>query len=445
MKKIPIYHGSHPVLGCLPDLQKNTLRLLMDAHQDCGDAVRMRFLYLYGYSFIHPDQLKHLFQDNSANYNKETHGFKILRPVIGQAILASKGDLWRRQRRSALEEMKQERVLKMTESITETLEDVLNDWEQFSDLPINLHMSLYAFFCFDRACFGLGMDRRKVKEMIEKQDFLSVYFSRRTRAVLYFPSWVPTQENKLFLSIKKEIFRFSQGVIEEHRLTYKTERTLLGRIMRDNELEDGSLNEKMIRDELYAFVVLGNKTVGLGMQWLWYTIGQCPEYLNQLLDEIDGVVGKSCPTTEHLDRMPFLDAVIKEILRLYPPVFQIARQSIQEDCVGGYRLHKNHPVITCLYLVHRHKDFWERPNEFYPERFIKRDVKDRHTFSYMPFGRGPNQCTGYYLGTAEMKCMTIMILQRYIPISVNPSHTELKPLFELFSEDPIHIKWKRRK
>lgn len=86
---------------------------------------------------------------------------------------------------------------------------------------------------------------------------MSVYLSRKSRTALHFSSWVPTQENKLFLSIKKNIFRFSQDAINKHRSTYKTEKTLLGRIMRDNELEDGLLNETMVRDEVGAFIPLG--------------------------------------------------------------------------------------------------------------------------------------------------------------------------------------------
>ncbi len=124
MKKFPVYHGSNSLLGCLPDLQKNPITLLADAHSKSGDAVSMRFLYLYCYSFIHPDQLQYIFRGNPSNYWRQTRGDKIIKSVLGDGILTSKADTWQRQRRSALEEMKPSHVRFMTESITNTMEDI---------------------------------------------------------------------------------------------------------------------------------------------------------------------------------------------------------------------------------------------------------------------------------------------------------------------------------
>lgn len=444
MKTIPVYHGQHALLGCLPDLKENTLKILKEAHTACGDAVSMRFFVLFCRSFIHPEQVKHIYQNNPSNYTKDSRGYRIVQSILGKGLLTSKGALWRRQRTSAQQELNRLQMSNITDSVAATLEGILEDWDRFESLRINLHMALYAFYCFDKASLGLNLDLMTVKEIIERQAFLSGYLSRRSRTVLYCPSWVPTRENRQYHSVKRELSEIAQSIIEAHRPTYRNDQTLLGRIMRDNASANGTLDDSMIRDEMYAFIAAGNESAGLTMQWLWYTLGCHREYLNNLRDEIDAVVGKSRPAMEHLEKMPLLDAVIKEILRLYPPIFQLARRSIEDDCVDSYHLPKKSLVITCLYLIHRHGDFWERPEEFYPERFIKKDVKKRHPFSYMPFGCGPNQCLGYNIARIEMKCMVIMILQRYWPESVSPSKTEIKTLLTLHAKDPVYVQWKKR-
>lgn len=444
MINIPVYSGSNPILGCLPELNKDTIGILDRAHQNCGDAACIRFAHLYCYSFIHPEQVKHIFQDNSSNYTKDSRGFKVIQSILGQGVLTSKGALWKRQRQSAQEELKRKSAGEMVGSVVNTLSGVLSDWDQFEEYNINMHMALYAFYSFDKACLGADLTRPKVKEIIEIQSFLSRYLSRRSRTALIAPSWLPTPDNQKFKSAKNELSAITKGLIEQCRETYRTDQTLLARIMRDNEREGGNFDERMIRDEVYAFLVSGNESVGLTMQWLWYTLNRHPEYLKRIVEEMDFVVGKEHPTEEHFKNMPLLDAAIKEILRLYPPIFQLARRAVNEDEVGGYRLPAKGLVITNLYLIHRHKDFWDKPDQFYPERFLEKDVRERHPFSYMPFGRGPNQCLGFTIANIEMKCLAVMILQRYLPAMVKPEEARIKTLFTLHAEEPIHIKWKKR-
>ena len=188
------------------------------------------------------------------------------------------------------------------------------------------------------------------------------------------------------------------------------------KVFLDILLEDGSLSLEDIREEVDTFMVAGHDSANNAFMWALYVIGRHPEKQRKLQAEIDCVFAGNfeCDVTaEHLKTMPYLDMVVREAFRLYPSAPLIAR-TLDEDCyVDGKLVPKGSDVTLNLYFVQRHPDYWEKPNEFVPERFEESrhsgDGRKKSPFAYVPFAAGPRNCIGQKFAVQEEK----IILTRF--------------------------------
>ena len=188
------------------------------------------------------------------------------------------------------------------------------------------------------------------------------------------------------------------------------------KVFLDILLEDGGLSLEDIREEVDTFMVAGHDSANNAYMWAIYVIGRHPEKQRKLQAEIDRVFSGNfdCDVTpEHLKNMPYLDMVVREAFRLYPSAPLISR-TLDEDCyVDGALVPKGSDVTLNLYFVQRHPDYWEKPNEFVPERFEgsrhSGDGVKKSPFAYVPFAAGPRNCIGQKFAVQEEK----IILTRF--------------------------------
>jgi cytochrome P450 len=130
-------------------------------------------------------------------------------------------------------------------------------------------------------------------------------------------------------------------------------------------------------------------------------------------------------------RLPYLNQVIDETLRLYPPVWILTRRAIQADVIGGYRVPPQTNIVISPYILHRHADFWESPETFRPERFSDSAKKTRHPFAYIPFSAGPRTCIGDSLARSEMQFHIAMMAQHLRLVRVSEAPVMLEPKINL--------------
>jgi cytochrome P450 len=138
-----------------------------------------------------------------------------------------------------------------------------------------------------------------------------------------------------------------------------------------------------------------------------------PEIERRLHGEISDVLGDRVPVVADLPRLKYASMVVQEALRLYPPVWVIPRDAIEDDCIGGHRIPAGSTVMLSPYVTHRHPDFWENPEAFDPERFLPARSKDRPRHAYFPFGGGPRLCMGADMATMEVMLIMVMVVQRF--------------------------------
>lgn len=183
---------------------------------------------------------------------------------------------------------------------------------------------------------------------------------------------------------------------------------LLGRLAAAPGFDD-----HLIRDQLLTMLIAGHDTSTALLAWVLLLLGQHPAVLAQVRAEVDQVLGTRPPTVEHLDQLPLLDQVIKETLRLYPPIHIGNRQTKGDIQVGNYHIPGNTRVMMSIYLSHRHPAHWPHPNAFCPERFARDSQEKVPPFTYLPFGGGPRNCIGAAFAQVEAKVVLARLLQTF--------------------------------
>ncbi|EPY85615.1 hypothetical protein CB1_000362018, partial [Camelus ferus] len=171
-------------------------------------------------------------------------------------------------------------------------------------------------------------------------------------------------------------------------------RAFLDLLLNVTDDEGNKLSHEEIREEVDTFMFEGHDTTAAAVNWSLYLLGSYPEVQKKVDNELEEIFGKSDrpATLEDLKKLKYLECVIKESLRLFPPVPFFAR-NLNEDCdVGGYKIVKGSQVIIVPYALHRDPRYFPDPEEFVPERFLPENSKGRHSYAYVPFSAGPRNC-----------------------------------------------------
>lgn len=185
---------------------------------------------------------------------------------------------------------------------------------------------------------------------------------------------------------------------------------LLGQLVAHSGFSDD-----LIRDQLLTMLIAGHDTSTALLAWVFYLLGMHPKALARAQAEVDAVVVSDSrpPTLEEINRLEFLDMVIKEALRLYPPIHVGNRRAAVDVTVQGYHVPAGTRVMHSIYLSHRDRNHWQDPEEFCPERFDRHHEDKRPPLSYLPFGGGPRNCIGAAFAQVESKVVVARLLQLF--------------------------------
>jgi cytochrome P450 len=179
-------------------------------------------------------------------------------------------------------------------------------------------------------------------------------------------------------------------------------------------ISGGDLGDDLIRDQLLTMLIAGHDTGTALMAWSLYLLGRHPQALRRARQEVDAVLESKPPDYEALQKLDHLDRVVKESLRLYPPIHVGTRRALEELTHDGYRLPRDERVLYSIYLTHRDPKQWADPDDFDPDRFIaQRGQRTHEPYAYVPFGGGPRNCIGAVFGQVEAQAVLARLIQTH--------------------------------
>src|SRR5438105_86756 len=183
----------------------------------------------------------------------------------------------------------------------------------------------------------------------------------------------------------------------------------------DAEEPGTKLTEKQIHDHILTFLAAGHETTAITLVWTFYLLSQYPQVRIKLQDEIRSVLAVRETALDELARLPYLDWVLNESMRLYPPAWLQMRFVAKESELDGVRLSVGTMVILSQWVIHRLPNIWQDAEAFKPERWDPANGQQIPPGAYFPFGGGPRTCIGMPLAQMEARLILTSILQHYTP------------------------------
>lgn len=374
-----------------------------------GDAYRVELGDSQLYVFRHPDHIRDVLVTNAAAFDKQHTAFQRLSVVLGDALLTSDGERWRRQRRLVQPAFARARLAQYSVAMVEEAVRTSEALARGGRFDLSGEMNALTLRIVTRTLFGQAFEGS----------------AQSRAAILELSRWfaVPPQFLRIFPGGKTRFDRavaILDGTIEQliaaKRASLADEgdgaRDLLSALLRTRDEEGETLSSRELRDQLLTLYMAGHETTSHALTWTFYLLSQHPEVCAKLDAEHDRVLGGRSPTFEDLPALHYTEQVVKEALRLYPPAFAVPRRACQDTRVGPYRIAKGSEVILWSFHTHRDARFYPEPEQFRPERFAPEQEATRPKYAYLPFGAGQRACIGQMFAMLEAQLILATLLPR---------------------------------
>jgi cytochrome P450 len=411
------YPGPPPwaVPGLLRKLWGDRLRLLSDAADQYGDVVRFAMGPKTIYFFNHPDHAKHVLVDNAANYHKGLGLAEARRRILGDGLLTSEGETWRRQRRVISPAFRRERIAGFAGVVADAGAHLTQRLEAETGNVVDLAEEMTA----------LTMDvlgRTLLDADLSPLNFLGPAFEAAQDQAMFemvtlgaLPLWLPLPRHRRFRAARRKIEEAVRTLVGTREHDAGTEGSdMISMLLRAGSGEpDAGARWRVLRDEIVTILLAGHETTASTLSWAWYLLSRHPEAAERLRDEAVAALGDRTPEYADLTKLPYTATVIQETMRLYPAVWALPRRAQAADEIDGYPVPAGADVMISAYTLHRHPGFWANPDQFRPERFAADAPPVAHKYAYIPFGAGPRVCVGSHLGMLEATLIAAMVARRF--------------------------------
>ncbi len=339
-----------------------------------------------------------------------------VKPIIGpNSILLLSGARHRRERKLLMPPFHGERMRMYGHIIQDTAHAVAEKWIPGQTMPFQRTSQAISLEVIIRAVFGI-----QDKSRVEAVRCGIIDFAEKTSPALFF---FPFLQHKFggfgpwnrFLKIKKGMIDLLHAEIEARRRASEPGNDILSLMLAARHEDGTGMSDEELHDELLTLVFAGHETTGIALAWAIYWLLRNPDCMERLLAELDSLGSE--PDPDHVVRLPYLDAVVHETLRLHPIVPDVPRTVLRPFDLEGYHLPVGTGVAVATTLLHLRPDTYPEPHRFKPERFLEKKFTP---FEYTPFGGGARRCLGAAFAMYEMKIVLGTLLSRYRLVLAEP-------------------------
>lgn len=402
----------------------------------------------------HPEAVKRVLVTNVANYRRDRQSRTVLRHFVGDGILTAEGEFWQKQRRTAVPAFRPDRLDRLVPQIAEATTAALAHWsDPATDTPIDVarEMRRLTLCVLSQTMFSRDLAARAETVEATISDWMDTLGSRMYASgvgarVLGLPwSWASGIANRFtrlpacpFDAIVSEFL----AARERHGGEADDLLARLTSAVPSSGDDDVAMNG--LRGQVGTYLFAGHETTAIALAWSFYLVALHRWAAERLQAEVDEVLADRQPEANDLPRLAYTRMVLAEAMRLYPPVFSLFRETLNDDELAGQAVPSGARILILPWLIHRHRRLWERPDYFDPERFTGERITGRDRFAYLPFANGPRMCLGSTFAEIEATIILAMVVQRY-NLRLAPGH-RVEPVgrITLRPRDGIRVIVKRR-
>jgi cytochrome P450 len=416
----------HFLLGNLGPVSRDWLGFYAQCARDYGDVVHLRFLHVPICLLIHPDDIEYVLVTNPGNFTKSAD-YRALARVLGNGLLTNDRNSWHRQRGLIQPAFRRENILSYVPEMTRAAGCMLDSWTEGESRNVHADMMAVTLKIVAQCLCSAevaGVTNRVGKAMEVITDRFMADASQALLLPFDLPDFLAPARRDAISDLKEII----DGIICQRRASHQLRGDLLDTLLYARDTEGHPMSDMQLRDEVMTLFLAGHETAAIVLSWTCYLLGQHPQVEAKLLEELSAVLDNREFTPEDLSRLRYTEMVLKESMRLYPPVWRIARKAIADCEIGGYRVTSGTNIFIFQSLTQRDPRFFANPDAFDPERWREDPIRSGKIprFAYFPFGGGARVCVGAAFAMLEVTLLFAMIQQRF-HLDLLPGHP-VKPL-----------------
>jgi cytochrome P450 len=356
-------------------------------HKALGPIFQSRAFGAHVYVITDPQHVEHVLRRNWQNYRRGRQ-VKRIRILLGNGLVGSEGELWKRQRRMMQPAFHEKAIERLTGLIQERNGQLLDRWidaaKKAQAVNVTHDVSVAILDIILKIIFGNDCPRVAVQfSILSEEPERNLHFAQEFRA----------------------LGQLVRNVIADRRQTGDDSADLLGVMLRARDRDTGEgMSESQVVDEVLTLLVAGHETTASTLSWAWYQVSQDIEVAAKLYAEVSGV--------SDLGQLLYARWIIEETMRMYPALWFFTRLAINDDVLGDYFVPSRTEIFICPYVIQRRPDLWPEPDRFVPERFDPALVAQRHPLAFLPFSAGPRNCVGEHLARWEMLIHVSMMARK---------------------------------
>lgn len=445
IKRIPRLNKLE-LLKWMPSLYFNTLPTVVKFLNKYGDILDLSWSKNSQMLLVnHPDYVQQILKTNQDNYSRK----KILGnlgDLLGEGLFASEGKLWEQQHQLIKPALHDKLVNTYFDIINQETQLLVKDWEDKSikktavDIEYDINVLMLKILIKTQLCPTFNEDFEDIIKSLR-------VFLRYTNPKNFFLNKIKNQIRAYFslppLKNKKaiEALKTIDQIIVKLRAKAAENPENKGLILNilENAKAEGLISEQQVLDEIKNFFFAGFDTTASALTWSLYCAAKYTDANEKLLAEINQVLGKRIPEFKDIGEMTYTKMFLQESMRLFPPVYSLLRVSLEDDHINEYFVPRKSWVAINIYALHRHPKYWEKPDEFIPERFNPSTFKGK-AFVYIPFGQGKRSCIGKPLAMAELQIVLPIILQNFKLQLIDKKEPIITPDIIIKAKTPLLMK-----
>jgi cytochrome P450 len=374
---------------------EDLLDWMTEQFQRFGDIYRTSFYGTSVYVVSDPDYVDHVLRVNWQNYRKG-QAIKRIGLLLGNGLMVSEGELWKRQRRMIQPAFHSETLERLLKVITSANDVLLEKWKLAALEKQNVNVT------------------SDVSKMVLNVILGSIFGDDYEQVLPHFKILSDEPSRNLeFANAFRPLGKLVIEIATQRRNGNRAATDILGMLMAARDRETASpMSDNQLANEIMTLVVAGHETTASTIAWVWYLLSLSPEVEKKLSRELTELPGGDSPEIGDLPKFTYTRQVIEETLRLYPPGWLITRKALKEDRLGDYLVPAGTEVHISPYLIQRHPAFWDAPDQFNPDRFHAAESHKRHPMSMLPFLAGPRKCIGESHARVEMQIHLMTVAKR---------------------------------
>jgi cytochrome P450 len=327
-------------------------------------------------------------------------------------LVMENGERHRAHRRLVLPAFHKKYIESYRDDMVGYTDAMLANWQAGAVLDLKHEMHTLAMQIANKTLFGLETVEENLGALINNWLNLMVHPLGRV-----FPYDLPGFPYQRLLKSSDEVVAKIRDVIARKRKNLGND--VLSTMLETHDEDGNALTDDELIGQTNILYVAGHETSANAMMWTLYFLSQHPKLLKDLTDEIEGVLHGAAPVVEQLGQFTLLERVIKETLRLMPPLPWQLRTAQEDFELGPYRLSEGSTILYSHYITHRLPEIFDQPDKFMPERW---ENANPSPYEYIPFSAGPRLCVGAPFAMMEMKIVLSMVLQRFC-LEMTPNAT----------------------